>query len=325
MIYLVLSIGLFVILLFVLGITEEKKWRLNKKMILSVFAFLLVLPGMIVKVDANETGVLYDPFNGGIQNRTLDEGIHFKSLFTEVKHVSTTNRTANLSVAGQTFDAIYAVFEITLVYYVDTIDAASFYRRAGNTTISAEQLNSLTKEILQSVTTQFDIYEVLGNQLEEVRSQFVTALSTTLKERYNVTVVSGSFDDIDAGSRIEEIIQNKAEAIQMIEIAEQEKQRAEVEALTAIIRAENESEVAKIRAEGNAEAQIILNSVTVNAIKQMYVLQFEESQDTSTPEVYGYLTIQEIAEIIVKQLYYDTWDGKLPEVITDGTGIIINP
>ncbi|HBT59440.1 MAG TPA: hypothetical protein DEA45_01295, partial [Acholeplasmataceae bacterium] len=123
----------------------------------------------------------------------------------------------------------------------------------------------------------------------------------------------------------EEIIQNKAEAIQMIEIAEQEKQRAEVEALTAIIRAENEAEVAKIRAEGNAEAQIILNSVTVNAIKQMYVLQFEESQDTSTPEVYGYLTIQEIAEIIVKQLYYDTWDGKLPEVITDGTGIIINP
>lgn len=325
MIYLVLSLIVFAVLVLALGITSNRKWKLNKKIFLAFFAFVLVLPGMIVKVEANQTGVIYDPFKGGVQTETLNEGLHFKSLFTEVKHVTTTNRTANLSVAGQTFDAIYAVFEITLVYYVDRTDASEFYQRTGSVTISPEQLNSLAKETLQSVTTQYDIYEILGNKLELVRAEFVTKLSTTLKSRYGVTVVSGSFDDIDAGSRIEEIIQNKAEAIQMIEIAEQERERALIESLTAIIRAENEAEVAKIRAEGNAEAQIILNSVTVNAIKQMYTAQFETGEDTSTPEVYGYLTIQEIADIIVKQLYYDTWDGKLPSVITDGTGIIIQP
>lgn len=325
MVYLILSIVVFVILVALLGVTSDRKWRPNKKLFLAVFAFLLVLPGMIVKVRANETGVLYNPFRGGIQEETLGEGFHFKSLFSEVKHISTTNRTANLSVAGQTFDAIYAVFEITLVYNIDTNMAAEFFKITGSTTISPEQLNSLTKEKLQSVTTQYDIYEILGNKLDTVRKEFVDELSITLLDRYGITVVSASFDDIDAGSRIEEIIQNKAEAIQMIEIAEQEKQRAEVEALTAIIRAENEAEVAKIRAEGNAEAQIILNSVTVNAIKEMYLTQFAPTEDTATPELYGYLTIQEIATIIVKQLYYDTWDGKLPDVITDGTGIIIQP
>ena len=137
--------------------------------------------------------------------------------------------------------------------------------------------------------------------------------------------ISASFDDIDAGTRIEQIIQNKAEAIQLIEIAQQEKERAEVDALTALIRAENESAVAIIKAQGNAEAQIILNSVTVNAINSMYLSQFETGQDTSTPTVYGYLPMKDISDIVLKQLYYDTWDGILPTVITDGTGIIIQP
>lgn len=40
----------------------------------------------------------------------------------------------------------------------------------------------------------------------------------------------------------------------------------------------------------------------------------------------GYLTIQEISDVVIKQLYFDVWDGKLPTVITDGNGgIIIQP
>jgi len=63
----------------------------------------------------------------------------------------------------------------------------------------------------------------------------------------------------------------------------------------------------------------------VNAINEMYLGQFDTGQDTATPEAYGYLTIQEISQTILKQLYYDTWDGILPTVIADGSGIIINP
>ena len=325
MTYLILSFVLFLVLFALLGVDSEKKWRPNKKLYLSVFAFLLVLPGMVVKVGANETGVLYDPFSGGVQEETLPEGIHYKSLFSDVRLITTTNRTANLEVAGQTFDAIYAVFEITLVYNIPFENAATFYQRTGATTISSAQLNSMTKEVLQSVTTTYDIYEILGGSLETARLSFVERLKTALEQRYGIKVISASFDDIDAGTRIEQIIQNKAEAIQLIEIAQQEKERAEVDALTALIRAENESAVAIIKAQGNAEAQIILNSVTVNAINSMYLSQFEAGQDTSTPTVYGYLPMKDISDIVLKQLYYDTWDGTLPTVVTDGTGIIIQP
>ncbi|MFA5290265.1 MAG: SPFH domain-containing protein, partial [Candidatus Izemoplasmatales bacterium] len=228
-------------------------------------------------------------------------------------------------VAGQTKDSIYANFMLTIVYRIETQNAGRFFKVTGDKDITPEQLNSITKEALQSATTNFDIYGILGEDLETVRLDFTQRLSNLLTTRYHITLVSASFDDIDAGSEIERIIQDKAQAIQQIQIAEQERQRAQVEAETAIIRATTDAQVIIITAEAQAEAQVILNSVTVNAINQMYLGQFSDEQDSSTPEVYGYLTIQEITQTILKQLYYDTWDGTLPTVIADGSGIIINP
>jgi hypothetical protein len=54
----------------------------------------------------------------------------------------------------------------------------------------------------------------------------------------------------------------------------------------------------------------------------MYLTQFQEGENTATPAVYGYLTIQEIS--IIKQLYDDAWDGVLPTIITDPDVIIVN-
>jgi regulator of protease activity HflC (stomatin/prohibitin superfamily) len=322
----IVSIILFIFAFIALGYDQrERRFQLNRRQFLAPLALLVMLLGMVAKVDANEVGIVYDPFRGGIQEASLPEGLHFKSPFQQVIHIRTTNRTAYLEVAGQTEDSIYAVFQITLVYRVESLNAGKFFKVTGNNDIAPDQLTSMAKEALQSATTQYDIYNILGSELETVRQDFVTRLGTLLSTRYNISVVSASFDDIDAGSRIEEIIQNKAEAIQLIEIAQQEKQRASVEAETAIIRAENAAQVDIIAAEGAAEAQIILNSVSVNAIVDMFLGQFEEGEDTSTPEAFGYLSIQEITDVVLAQLYYDAWDGVLPEVITDGAGLIIQP
>ena len=77
-----------------------------------------------------------------------------------------------------------------------------------------------------------------------------------------------------------------------------------------------------------AEAEALLKSVTVNAINIMYEGQFvDEAERTlfETDGSGGFLTIQEVANIVLEQLYYDTWDGILPQVITgtDGLSIIL--
>jgi regulator of protease activity HflC (stomatin/prohibitin superfamily) len=304
---------------------RSKSFRFQTRALFTPLVYLLVFTAAITKVDANQVGIVYHPFAGGIQDEVLLEGFKTKNVFATVTKISTTNRTAFLEVAGQTKDSIYAIFEITLVYRIEAQNAGRFYKVTGNNDITQEQLNSMTKEALQSATTNYDIYSILGEDLEIVRLDFTSKLANLLNTRYHITLVSTSFDDIDAGSEIERIIQDKAQAIQLIQIAEQERQRALVEAETLIIRANADASVVLIKAEAQAEAQIILNSVTINAINTMYNGQFSDGQNTATPEVYGYLTIQEITQTILKQLYYDTWNGVLPTVITDGAGIIINP
>jgi len=326
MFIIVLTIILFLVLLFIASYdNKSKRLKFQTRVLFTPLVFLLILTAGITKIDANQVGIVYHPFLGGIQDEVLLEGFKTKNVFATVTKISTTNRTAFLGVAGQTNDSIYANFEITLVYKIESQNAGRFFRVTGDSDISQEQLNSMTKEALQSATTNYDIYGILGEDLEVVRLDFTNKLSILLNTRYHITLVSTSFDDIDAGSEIERIIQDKAQAIQLIQIAEQERQRAEVEAETQIIRANADASVILIKAEAQAEAQIVLNSVTINAINLMYNGQFQEGENTATPEVYGYLTIQEITQTILKQLYYDTWDGVLPTVITDGAGIIINP
>lgn len=340
MVYVITSFVLFIVLLAgAISLIAYYEKQFGKKMYLTLvaapFAFVVILFGSFTTVGANEVGIIFDELNGGVLQETYGQGLHAKSPFRHVTTISTTNRTAYIEVYSQTEDSIYALFEITVIYNIETQNAGLFYRTTGNVDISPEQLNSIVKKNLQSITTQHNIFDIMGVSLEEVRASFRDVLSNDLMNIYHITLVSVSIDDVDAGTEIEQIIQDKAKAIQQIEIALQEQARQDVINQTNRIKAEVDAEIALIKAQADfevaektAEAQAVLNAAAVNAIQTMYDLQFPtpaERLEFETSGTGGFLTIQEIAEIVIKQLYYDVWDGKLPTVITDGSGIIIQP
>lgn len=328
MLLLIISLLLFIGLFVALGVKPKGtkiEWKFRPVQLFSLLSFVIIFFGLFIQIDANEVGIIYDPFKGGIQSKVYSEGFKSKSLFQEVTKISTTHRTAKVLVFGQTIDSIYAEFELSVIYKIESKNAGSFFKVTGSNDIKEEQLVSIAKEVLQSITTKYDIYAIMGDKLETVRDEFTIKLTSIMKSRYFITVVSTSFDDIDAGSEIETSIRRKAEAVQQVEIAEQEKKKALVEAEIARIKASVEAEVVMITAEAQADAQIVLNSVTYSAINQMYLSQFKEGEITTTPDVYGYLKMEEIIEIVFKQLYYDTWNGELPKVITDSSNIIIQP
>lgn len=340
MVYVISSIILFVVFLAgAIGIIANYKHKYGSKVYFSILAaplaFLILLFGSFTTVGANEVGIIFDELNGGVLEETYGQGLHAKSPFRHVTTISTTNRTSYIEVYSQTEDSIFAKFEITVIYNIETNNAGLFYRTTGSVDISSQQLNSIVKKNLQSITTQHNIFDIMGVSLEEVRAAFRDVLSNDLMNIYHITLVSVSIDDVDAGTEIEQIIQDKAKAIQQIEIAQQEKARQDVINETNRIKAEIDAEIALIKAQSDfavaekqAEAQAVLNAAAVNAIQTMYDLQFEtpaEKLEFETNGTGGYLTIQEVSTIVIKQLYYDVWDGKLPTVITDGSGIIIQP
>jgi prohibitin 1 len=324
---LIITSIIFVILFFVLGIDwKEEEFRFRPRQLSAILVFLILGFGLFVRVGKNEVGIIYDPFQGGVQNQTLSEGFQGKSIFAQVTMISTVNRQKEVTVWSQTRDSEAAEFVISLIYKVDPENAGSFFRATGGKEISDRQLDSLITTSLNQATTQFDVYDILGGKFDETRALFESHLRELLFQEYKLNLVKATFIDVDAGPEIEAIIRQKSQAKQQIEIAEQERLRAEVDAATALIRANNAAQVILISAQATAEAQITLNSVTVNAIREMYLGQFKTGEDTATPEVYGYLTIQEVTSTILTQLYYDTWDGKLPTVVAgDGTGLIIQP
>ena len=318
---LITSIVFSIALMIVIAIAVTaflKQGKINKKgylfVPLGLLGMLLLLSGSFVKINANEVGIIYDDFQG-LKENTYGEGFQTKSIFEHITTISTANKTAQLSTAAQTEDSSYATFQITIIYKIESQNAGKFYKSTSSKDISEAQLSSIVKEALQSSTIQFDIYSILGEKLEEVREVFTSNLSKLMMNRYSITVISTSFDDIDAGERIEEIIKNKAEALQQIEIAEAEKQKASVEAETAKIKAETEAQVAKIKAENEAEIK------KIEADAEAYKVETEKKAvtdmiDALYDKYQSTLTYEACAEIVLQTIFYEKWDGKLPEVLT---------
>ena len=301
----VLAISLGVIYFF----RTYKNRRLNYLLSLfSVVAFAVLLFGSFTTIPANSVGIIYDEVNGGIQEKTYGEGYHTKSIFEHITTISTANRSAKINTTGQTNDGQYAILELSVIYKIKTEDAGKFYKISNASDISKDALNTIIKSSLQSSTIKYNIFELLSTKLEDARIEFKKTLAENLYANYFVTLVDVAFDDIDGGEEVEAILEASAKAQQEIDIA---KLRAEANLITS----ENEAEIKKlladaeayaIKAEGEAKGEA--SSAYVEQIKGMIDALYENSNQA--------LTYEQCSELVLSIVFYDTWDGVLPEVLT---------
>ncbi len=303
-----------VILIFgcIYGYNKNSKRRLPKKMyycsLLGLFGFGIILTGMFTKVEANQVGIVYDELNGGIQDQTYGEGLHVKSIFESITQISTANRSAALTTTGQTNDGQYATFEISVIYKIQKEDAGKFYRITNQTDIPSAALNTIVKSSLQSSTIKYNIFELLSTGLETARLDFLSDLSSTLYETYYITLVNVSFDEIDGGENVETILQQKAEAEQKIEVAQ-------LEAEASLITATNQAEIEKTLADAEAYAIRVEGEASGEAASA-YITEVEAMINNLYNNLNNTLTYAECTDLVLSIIFYDTWDGNLPEVLT---------
>jgi len=345
---LIIAVVLFIVAFVGLSLKQSSSgvfFQFSKKSFFAFFAFLLIIPALFAQVNANEVGIVYDPLNGGIQDIALGEGLHFKTPFQQVKTISTKLREDTYTVTAQTGIIIkddgeetgggqWATYQVTVQYKVEVQNAHTFYRQFGGDTIPTSTMEARLRESLQENSVKKDIFSILKGGLNEVRSETELALQESMGE-LGVTIEAFIILDVDAGDEIEQVVRDEATAAKQKEIAIKEQEATLIRQETERLSAEIQALTVLIEADAQAEAQRILNSVTANAIYTMYEGQFLDDQgildDTLKLEFElngtgGYLTIQEISDIVLKQLYYDTWDGVLPTVITGSDGsIIIQP
>lgn len=302
------------------------------------FILFLFIPFSFHTVQAGEVAVV--KHLGKAQNvRTA--GTYFDFWITETyekydaKVQNLDIKTSAYSKDAQTMDIL-----MTVQYQIDTSKMIEIATNYGSLSVLSNRIQSVTIEKAKSVLSAYSAMNII-----ETRANISPKVESTVKEaidsNYYVSINTVVLTNIDFSDSFEKTVEDKM-------IAEQEKLKAEYEKETAIINAEKELEVAKRQAEAaiekakaSAEGQVLAARAEADAIKAKSIevaraLGFTINENTVKAED-GTETVEyeidfegksaEEVKLITEYLkyveYLNKWDGKLPEVVADGSNIMI--
>lgn len=227
-------------------ITEDynKLWCL-----LGLLWLIMIVFGCFTTIKANQVGIFYNPFKGGIQNETLGEGFKVKTPVDKVYKISTEVqefRFENISV--QTNDSQFINSIIQIQARISKDNAFEYFKKYGNkslTDISSILSNTIQKQ-LEQVTTKYNIMEVLGEKRNDIVNEtLVLAKEELLKD--GILIERIILVDTDAGQAIEQAIANESIKKKEAEAAKYAKEKAQLEGEAKVIEAQKEKEANELK------------------------------------------------------------------------------
>lgn len=246
------------------------KFKFRGRSLLGLFGLLIIAAGMITTVPVNSVGIVFNSFNG-VQDVVLNEGFHTKSPFDTVYIISTEVRTKTVaSVAGQTKDAQWINITMDIKYRVSETNAFEVFKRFKTLdNVDSTLLAPLVQRAIESVTTSYNVIDILGEKRNAVYVEIEQAVKNKLAES-GIEFFSLVLTDTDAGAAIEGAIEKQAVAKKDTETALQVQAKAEIEAQTKVLQAEAAAKVQLIEAQAAADANKLLSqSITPEILNKM--------------------------------------------------------
>lgn len=232
-------ISMGAILLLCLYEEYKKRWCL-----LGLVWLIIIIFGFFTNIGANEVGIMYNPFRGGVQNEVLGEGFKSKTPFDKVYKISTQVQEFNFeNISVQTNDSQYVNAILQIQVRIDREKAFEYFKKYGGKQLNDIQgiLSNTTQKQLEMITTQYNIMEVLGEKRDEIVNRTLEAVKEELIED-GILVERIILVDTDAGETIENAISKEASAKKEAETAKYLKEKAELEGEAKIIEAQKEKE-----------------------------------------------------------------------------------
>lgn len=291
MLWIIIGIIVTLVLFIVLGADGADNWDFHPRQIFSLVGLLICLIGCLAKVPANNVGIVYSPF-GGTKSETLSEGFSFKRPLDKIYTISTEVQTKIVSdLTTQTKDAQYVTSVLDIKYKVDSSNVFLVFKQYKTLkNLSENLIVPTTKRVLESVTTTYEVIDILGAKYNDVYKELEKGLVEEFA-LYGVEFVSITINDMDAGVELEAAIAAEAVAKKAVETAEQELLKAEIEAKQKSVQAKAEQEAAKIEsetklieAEAEKKANKLLNqTLSADILQKMWI----EKWNGKMPTYYG--------------------------------------
>ena len=224
---------------------ESRKSK--KAALLGIIPLAVFLLSMcIVYVPSNNVGIRWSAV-GGTSDKTLNEGITFKSPIDKVFLIPTTVEERTIkNVNVQTKDAQFVRAEVNVKFRVNQKDAFKVYKRY--TTLDNLKQNIISnyaQKSIETVVTQYNVIDTLGAKKNEIYALATKDLQNMLKDE-GVELVQLTIKDMNAGSEIEKAIADEAVAKKRVETAEQNRLKAKKDAETKVVNAKAEADANKI-------------------------------------------------------------------------------
>lgn len=270
---------------------EVLKWKLKKQQLLALIFLTVCALGFITKIPANHVGIVYSPF-GGTKETTLSEGFNKKSPLDKVYKFSTETQTKTVeNLTTQTKDAQFLTSILDIKYKVNSSNAYMVFKQYRTLEKMSDNLIvPVTQKALESITTTYNVIDILGEKRNEVYSKLEIALAEELAE-YGVDFVSITINDMDAGDALEAAITAEAVAKKEVETAAQQLEKSKMDAQQKSVQAQAEQDAAKIKAETKlieAEAEKKANEMLNKSLSdEILQQQWIEKWNGSMPQYYG--------------------------------------
>lgn len=280
------------LILFVLLNTHEwdngsgPTFQLCKRSIFCILGLLIILFGCFTNVTANKVGIVYNPFKGGIQDYTLSQGYKTKSPLTKVYKISTeVNELTFDNISVQTNDSQYVNAIIKVQAKIDSAKAFEYFSKYRDKSLEdiSSILSATIQKQMESITTQYNIMDVLGSKRDEIVNKSLELIQEELSKD-GISVLRITLVDTDAGDAIENAIANEAVAKKEAETAEYKKQKAQLEGEAKVIEAQKEKEA----------NELISKTLTDELLMEQFIEKWDGKLSVVSGNTNGFFDISEI-------------------------------
>lgn len=214
---------------------------------------------------------------------TRDAGTNFDLwVTTSYQKYDTKVQNVDIATAAYSSDAQTMEVAMTLQYQVMPDKVVDIATQYGTLDVLQGRIQAIVIEKTKAVLSSHTAMDIIANRAA-ISPEVEQAIKTAIGENYFVSINTVVLTNIDFSDAFEKAVEDKM-------IAEQAKLKAEYDNETKIAKAEADAKALMIAAEAEAAANELLT--------------------------------KSLTEQVLESKFYEKWDGKLPQVMGEGSAIL---
>ena len=250
-----------------------------------VLAILCCLSFIIVPFSFHtvDSGEIAVVRNLGKITGARDAGTNFDLWVTTSYHKYDTKvQNVDITTAAYSSDAQTMDVAMTLQYQIMPNKVIDIATQYGTLDVLQGRIQSIVIEKTKAVLSSHKAMDIIANRAS-ISPEVELAIKEAVGDNYYVSITAVVLTNIDFSDAFEKAVEDKM-------IAEQAKLKAEYDNETKIAKAEADAQALMIAAQAEAEANKLLT--------------------------------QSLTDQVLESKFYDKWDGKLPQVMGEGSAIL---